>query len=129
MNLTPYEFEKAQDGSLFIKKGKHLVAISFNELSQDLKKEVSKIANLERKVEVNSKCIEQLQKTEKQRFITVFTLFELKALKNEIEVSDETLLNLDEEVIADHISVSDAINKHDYLKQTYFSLYGEKEAK
>ena len=37
MNINPYEFEKAHDGDLFVKKGEKLVAVSFNELSKELK--------------------------------------------------------------------------------------------
>lgn len=125
MYLSPYEFEKAKDGSLFIKKGKKLVEVSFDELAENLKKEVLKIVNTEQKVNALSKCLSQVKKYSKKHFITAFSLFELKALKGEIEVEDETLLELDEKVLSGELSVEEAIEKHEYLKTTFEELYGD----
>lgn len=122
--INPYEFERAPENSLFIKKGNDLVAVSFDELAKALNSKCDGVLNFKHKVNVISKSLAEFKKLSKRHFITVFTLFELKALNGEIEV-DEELLNLDEEVIADRISVEDALKCHDYLQKTFNALYGK----
>ena len=127
--LSPYELENAAEGSLFIKKGNKLVSVSFKELSKDLESKCNDALNIKQKADANEKNIYklsiELETLVKSHFITVFSLFELKALKGEIEIDDENLLNLDEEVVSGRLSVKDAVMKHPYLKETYESLFGK----
>lgn len=124
MNLTPYEFEKARDGDLFVKQGDKLVAVSPSSLTAELKKELQKVPELEQELKVVGKHITKLEKLAKKHFIIVFTLFELKALKGEIEVEEE-LLSLDEKVISGEMAVEEAVNKHEYLQKTFNALFRE----
>ena len=124
--INPYEFERAPENSLFIKKGNDLVAVSFDELAKALNAKCDGVLNFKHKVNVISKSLAEFKKLSKRHFITVFTLFELKVLKGELEVNDEEILNLDEKVLKDEISVEQAVNEfHPYLKETFNALYGK----
>lgn len=129
MYLSPYEFEKAKEGDIFVKKNGKLVAVSFAELSKELKTQCDDVLNYKQETKANSKSIDkistQLETLVKSHFITVFSLFELKALKGEIEVDDEELLNLDEKVLSGECSVDYALEQHEYLKETYNKLFGK----
>ena len=127
--ISPYEFEKAPEGSLFIKKGDKLVHITFKEISKDLEKKCDDVLNHKALEKSNADKIDEistyLQSLAKSHFISVFSLFELKALKGEIDVEDEELLNLDEKVLEDKISVEEALDSHEFLKTTYNKLFGK----
>lgn len=125
MNISPYVFEKAEEGSLFIKKNNNLVPVSFDELSKPIKKEFAKMTELDFKVSVISKCLSNFEKLAKRHFIVVFNLFATKVYNGELEIEDDELLKLDEKVLNNELSVEDALNKHEYLKETFDLLYGE----
>lgn len=125
MNLNPYEFEKAKDGDLFVKKGDKLVAVSFAELNKENKQAILEQAKLGTKLNAVCKCLANFEKLSYSHFICVFNLFCNKVISGEIEIDDENLLKLDEKVLNGDLSVSKALNKHEFLKATFDKLYGK----
>lgn len=129
IDINPYEFNQAEDGSLFVKEGNRLRAVSFKELSKDLESKCDGMVNTMQMAKSNSKSIteisDKLKSLVKSQFIIVFSLFELKALKGEIDVEDEGLLDLDSKVINNEINVADALDSHEFLKATYDALFGK----
>lgn len=129
--ISPYDLGKAKEGSLFIKKGNKLVAVSFKELSKELESKCDGIVNTKQQVKVNEEkinnLIQEFNDLKKSHFITVFSLFELKALKGEIEVEDESLLDLDTKVLLEGMNVEEALNSHEFLRNTYDLLFGKVE--
>lgn len=127
--ISPYEFEKAPEGSLFIKKGNKLIGVSFDTLAKKLNEKCESVLNHKALEKSNADKIDEistyLQSLAKSHFISVFSLFELKALKGEIDVEDENLLNLDEKVLNDEMSVEEALDSHEFLKTTYNKLFGK----
>lgn len=127
--ISPYEFEKAPEGSLFIKKGNKLIGVSFDTLAEKLNEKCESVLNHKALEKSNADKIDEistyLQSLAKSHFISVFSLFELKALKGEIDVEDENLLNLDEKVLNDEMSVEEALDSHEFLKTTYDKLFGK----
>lgn len=127
--ISPYEFEKAPEGSLFIKKGNKLIAVSFDALAEKLNEKCESVLNHKALEKSNADKIDEIstyiESLAKSHFISVFSLFELKALKGEIDVEDENLLNLDEKVLNDEMSVKEALDSHEYLKTTYDKLFGK----
>lgn len=123
MNINPYEFEKAPDGSLFVKRGKELVAVSFDEVAKSLKGEINKVGKLEEKINDMGKTIAHFKKLAKSHFIVVFNLFANKVISGELEIEDEELLKLDQKVINNEISVEDALKCHEFLENTFNALF------
>lgn len=127
--ISPYEFEKAPEGSLFIKKGNKLIGVSFDTLAEKLNEKCESVLNHKALEKSNADKIDEistyLQSLAKSHFISVFSLFELKALKGEIDVENEELLNLDEKVLNDEMSVEEALDSHEFLKTTYNKLFGK----
>ena len=125
MNLSPYEFEKAPEGSLFIKKNKKLVAVTSDELLKPLKDELYKYAELESKVNDLVKCTKHFKTLAKSHFIVVFSAFKTKVMTGEIVIEDENLLKLDESVLKNELTVVEALSKHEYLAETFNALFNE----
>lgn len=127
--ISPYEFEKAPEGSLFIKKGNKLIGVSFDTLAEKLNEKCESVLNHKALEKSNATKIDEistyLKSLAKSHFISVFSLFELKAFKGEIDVEDENLLNLDEKVLNDEMSVEEALDSHEFLKTTYNKLFGK----
>lgn len=127
--LNPYEFEKAKNGSLFVKKGDELVAISIEELTKPLKERIEKIESNEQKVDDLKKYTSHYQKLAKSHFIVVFSHFIHKVMLGQIVIDDVELFNLDEKVINGDLSVEEALKKHEYLQKTFDKLFNDNNDK
>ena len=51
----------------------------------------------------------------------------INILSGDLDVEDEEVLKLDEAVLNDEISVQDALEKHEFLKETFAKIYLDKK--
>lgn len=121
------DYEKAPEGSLLIKKGEHFVPISFDELIKEEKSKIKELEKIPEKLKGVERNINHFQTYAKNHFLLVFNSFKIKILGGEIDVRERELLELDDAVLNDKISVKDAIEKHPYLKELFTKLYINKE--
>lgn len=130
INIELDDYLNAKDGSLLIKKNGKWVTTNFNELNRANKNELDKVDDLSRKFDALARNNKHFVVYAKSHFLVVFNYFKSKILSGDIDVFDEEILKLDEAVLNDEISVKDAIEKHDFLKNAFTKLYlNEKEMK
>lgn len=121
------DYVGAKDGSLLIRKNGKWHATTFDELNKHNKKELSKIDDLQRQFDVLAEHTKHFKKYAISHFLVVFLLFKTKVMEGEIELEDESLLQLDSKVITKEISVKDALAKHEYLQTTFESIFNDDE--
>ena len=129
MNLDPFDFERAKDGSLFVKKGDKLVAITRDELLEPIKRELKKIDSNEQNIADLKKYTAHFQKFAKSHFIVVFSHFVHKVMLGKIQIDDISLLELDEKVLKGELSIEEALDKHEYLKSTFNAIFESSDDK
>lgn len=127
MNISPYEFEKAEEGSLFVKKGNKLVGVNLNDLILGLgiTAESGTLEEVAFTVKTICQSLSKFKRYSKANFMIVFNSFLINSALGNIEVTDEEMLNLDKKVLNDEITVEKALNSHPYLKETFDSLFGK----
>lgn len=117
------EYANAKDGSLLIKKGGKWVLTTFEELNKvnsELRKVVDSVKTDMDSMKRYSKHFVDYAKS---HFLVVFNYFKIKILAGEIDVTDEEILKLDEDVLSDKLSVEEALEKHEFLKDVFAKLY------
>ena len=123
VNIELNDFINAKDGSLLIKRNGKWEATTFEELNKvnDPKfKELEELKSNYLGLKANAKHFVVYAKS---HFLVVFNYFKVKILSGELDVFDEEILKLDEAVLNNEISVKDAIEKHEFLKEVYTKLY------
>ena len=122
INITLDDYKNAKEGSLLIMKDGRWVATSFKELNRENENKLKEIDNVKIELAVVKESARHFNRYAKSHFIVVFNAFKLKVITGELE-ADESLLNLDEKVLNNELSVKDALEKHDYLKKLFDELY------
>ena len=59
----------------------------------------------------------------KEHFLVVFNYFKTKILLGELDEYDEEILGLDEKVLANEITIENALSKHEFLSNTFKKIY------
>lgn len=130
INIGLNEYANAKDGSLLVKKDGKWVATSFDELNRENEKKFEKLNQIESDLIGLKNNARHFVVYAKSHFLVVFNYFKIKVISGELDVFDESILKLDEEVLNGNISVENAIEKHEFLKETYTKLYlNDKEYK
>ena len=119
------EYANAKEGSLLIKRNGKWVTTTFEELNKTNNEKLKKLDELEIKIKGLSENSKHFIKYAKSHFLVVFNYFKIKILAGEIDVLDEEILKLDELVLNNQISVQDALNKHELLKEIFNKLYSD----
>ena len=122
-NLTISEFNKAKDGSLFIKKNGKLVAITKEEFLKDLGPIKQNIQNIKSDQKAINEMIKFFDLYSKPHFQVVFDTFRTNVLCGFIDAGGEDILKLDEEVAKGTISVVDALKRHPFLDERFNQLF------
>lgn len=122
-NLTISEFEKAKDGSLFVKRNGKLVAVTKEEFLKDLKPIRKDIEDIKTEQEAINKLNKFFDLYSKPHFQVVFNAFINNVILGKVEVGDDSILRLDELVANDQVSVKDAIKKHKFLEDRFNQLF------
>lgn len=124
------DYVNAPDGSLLIKKNGHWIATSFAELNKVNDLKFKELEELKSNYLGLSNYSRRFVEYAKSHFLVVFNYFKIKILSGEIDCTDESILKLDEAVLKGEISVKEAIEKHEFLKEVFSKLYlGSKETK
>lgn len=123
INVILKDYKNAPNGSLLIKKDDKWVAISFEDLSKEIKNKLNELEEIKNSITMISKNITHFKTYAKSHFLVVFNNFKVKVLSGLIDIADEEMLNLDDKVINDEISVEDAIEMHPYIKSLFEKLY------
>lgn len=121
LNIELGEFKNAKDGSLLVKRKGKWVATTKEELLKAENKELEKIKEELLILKGDQKHYKVYAKS---HFMNVYSIFLAKVIAGTIECPvDEELLKLDEKVLSNELSVEEAIEKHEYLKNTFSALY------
>ena len=124
------DYVNAADGSLLIKKNGHWTVTSFAELNKVNDPKFKGLEELKSNYLGLKNNAKHFVTYAKSHFLVVFNYFKIKILSGELDVLDQEVLRLDEAVLNGKISVEEAIEKHEFLKETYKKLYlDEKETK
>lgn len=122
-NLSIHDFEKAKEGSIFVKRNGKLVAVSKEEFLKDL----TPIKEDIRKIKEDQKAINEMNKFfdlySKPHFQVVFNAFINDVFRGIVEVEDEYTLKLDQYVARGEVSVKDALKRHKYLEERFNQLF------
>lgn len=127
VNVELGEYVNAKEGSLLIKKNGRWVVTSFEELNKNNEEKLKKIAKLESDFNLLAKNNKHFVTYAKSHFMVVFNAFKIKVLSGDLDVEDEEVLKIDETVLNDEISVQDALEKHEFLKETFAKIYLDKK--
>ena len=117
------DYVNAKDGSLLIKKNGKWVITNFDELNKVNEQKLKKVDDLEIDFNALARNNKHFVTYAKSHFLVVFNYFKIKVLSGEIDVVDENIMRLDEEVLNGSLSVEEAIEKHELLKETFTKLY------
>lgn len=117
------DYVKAPNGSLLIKKNGKWVTTTFEELSKNQSEKLKQIEDIDSKVENLSRNVKHFKVYAKSHFMVVFNAFKIAILGGSLDVTDKDLLDLDEAVILDKISVEDAVKKHPFIEMLFNKLY------
>ena len=121
------DYSKAPDGSLLIKKGDVWSITTYEELSKAERSKLKEIDLLKQDFENLASYTKHFKVYSKAHFIVVFNYFMTKVIIGDLDVDDEEILSLGDKVIIGEISVEDALEKHEFLKNTFESVFNEKE--
>lgn len=121
------DYVKAPDGSLLVKKNGKWVTTTFEELSKSQSEKLKQIEDINKKLDNLSRNIQHFKIYAKSHFMVVFNAFKIAILGGALDVADKELLDLDEAVILNKISVEDAIKKHPFLEKLFNELYVNNE--
>lgn len=117
------DYRKASEGSLLIKRNGKWSTISIEELIRKVNirnKDINKISN---DVENLNRNLKNFDVYAKSHFMVVFNAFKIAILGGALDVTDRKLLDLDEEVILDKVSVEEAVKKHPFIEKLFNELY------
>ena len=117
----------AKEGSLLIKKNGKWLVTSFEELNKNNEEKLKKIAKLESDFDALARNNKHFVTYAKSHFVVVFNAFKIKVLSGDLDVEDEEVLKLDEAVLNDEISVQEALERHEFLKETFAKIYLDKK--
>lgn len=120
------DYKGLKEGDLIIFKNGRWSTTSFDELAKNQKEKINKIKNVENKVDNLSRNVKHFTIYAKSHFMVVYNSFKTKVLGGTLEMN-EYLVDLDEKVLNDQISVQDALNLHPYLLETFNKLFVENE--
>ena len=123
VNVIINDYKNAPDGSLLIKRNNKWVAISYDELNKENVNKLKEIDTINNSIRLLAKNITHFKTYAKSHFLVVFNNFKIKVLSGLIDVTDDNLLNLDDKVLNNEISVENAIEMHPYLKSVFEELY------
>lgn len=121
--LSISEFEKAAEGSIFIKKNGQLVGVNKKEFLKELKPIKQSINKIEESQAAINKMNKFFDLYSKPHFQVVFNAFMINVILGTIEVEDDSTLKLDELVCKDMITVQAALEKHTFLKEKFNELF------
>ena len=121
------DYVNAPDGSILIKRNGVWVAVSPNELNKDSKNKKQEIEKIAQDVANLSRNIKHFKVYAKSHFMVVFNAFKIAILGGTLDVFDKELLNLDEKVMNNEISVEKAIKMHSFLEGLFNKLYVNNE--
>ena len=122
-NLSISEFEKAKEGSIFVKRNGKLVAVSKKEFLNDLQPIENDIKDIKKEQDALNKMNKFFDLYSKPHFQVVFNAFINNVILGKIEVMDEYTLKLDEYVASGQVSVKDAIKRHKFLEDKFNQLF------
>lgn len=121
LNVELGEFKNAKEGSLLIKANGRWKPISKEELLKDETQKLEKIKSEMLTLKGNQKHYKVYAKS---HFMNVYAVFLAKVIAGTIECpTDEELFELDKKVLKNELTVEEAIEKHEYLKQAFTELY------
>ena len=130
VNIELNDYVNAKDGSLLIKKNGKWQTTNFDELNKENESRIDHFDKALVEFEAFKKNAKHFVVYSKSHFLVVFNYFKIKIISGELDVVDEEILKLDEAVLNEEISVEEAIEKHEFLKEVYTKLYlKEKEYK
>lgn len=121
------EFTKGKEGSILIKKNGKWGFTTFDELNKENADKLKKFDGLKGDFDALARNNKHFVTYAKSHFMVVFNAFKIKVLSGDLDVEDEEVLKLDEAVLNDEISVQDALEKHEFLKETFAKLYLDKK--
>ena len=127
INVELGEYVNAKEGSLLIKKNGKWLVTSFEELNKNNEEKLKKIAKLESDFDALARNNKHFVTYAKSHFVVVFNAFKIKVLSGDLDVEDEEVLKLDEAVLNDEISVQEALERHEFLKETFAKIYLDKK--
>ena len=123
VNIELGDYVNAKDGSLLIKRNGKWEVTSFEELNKVNDPKFQELIELKSNYIGLKNHARRFVVYAKSHFLVVFNYFKIKILSGEIDVLDESILKLDEAVLNDELSVQEAIERHEFLKETYTKLY------
>ena len=127
INVELGDYVNAKEGSLLIKKNGKWLVTSFEELNKNNEEKLKKIAKLESDFDALARNNKHFVTYAKSHFVVVFNAFKIKVLSGDLDVEDEEVLKLDEAVLNDEISVQEALERHEFLKETFAKIYLDKK--
>ena len=123
ISVALIDYNNAPNGTLLVKKDDVWQPTSFKELNKENEQRLQKLEQLDYQFDMLAKSNQHFTRYAKSHFMVVFNSFMSKVLTGELSVNDTTLLNLDELVLNEQLSVKEAIEKHPYLKKTFEQVY------
>ena len=121
------EFTKGKEGSILIKKNGKCGFTTFDELNKENTYKLKEFDGLKGDFDALARNNKHFVTYAKSHFMVVFNAFKIKVLSGDLDVEDEEVLKIDEAVLNDEISVQDALEKHEFLKETFAKLYLDKK--
>lgn len=121
------EFTKGKEGSILIKKNGKWGFTTFEELNKENADKLKKFDGLKGDFDAFARNNKHFVTYAKSHFMVVFNAFKIKVLSGDLDVEDEEVLKLDEEVLSDKLSVEEALEKHEFLKETFAKIYLDKK--
>lgn len=127
VEISVDDYVNAPNGSLLIKINGKWVAMTLKELLDYSNIKLKDDSKLSVDIQNISRNIKHFSTYAKSHFMVVFNAFKIAILGGLIDVSDKELLDLDEQVLQNKISVQDAIKKHPYIENLFNQLFVDNE--
>lgn len=121
------DYKNAPDGSLLVKEKGVWKITSFKELNKENEEELKQLPLIKQEITNVKEYQKHFKVYAKSHFLVVFNLFLSKVINGDIDCDDDEILTLDSKVIQGEISVENAIEKHEYLKTTFESVFNDRE--
>lgn len=124
--LTPEQIEQAKEGFVVASDGKgNLVLVDPCYISDEAKRKAQEALDAVSRFDAFTRHVKHFKKLCKSHFINAFTLWKTKVMEGEISLSDQSLLNADEEVIFGEKTVTQALAENGVLRDIFVRIYGE----
>jgi len=124
--LTPEQLGMAKEGFVVVSDGKgNLVLVDPSYISEKAEKKAREALDAVSRFDAFTRHVKHFKKLCRSHFINAFTLWKTKVMEGDVPLSDQSLLNADEDVLFGKKTVADALAENGVLRDIFVRIYGE----